>query len=410
MTRGRILSLCALFSVLALVASKVAFEEQFDASWESRWVKSKWKDAEQGAFVHTKGKWYGDEVMAQAIQTSQDSKRYVLSHKFAKPIKTEDADEFVFQYSLKFETPIDCGGGYIKFVGKDFDPEQFGGETPLLIMFGPDICGPANRIHLILDFNGTGQLWKKSPAAMNDKLTHIYAFVLYKKTRTYAVFMDNQLLENGTIAEDWDLGIPKMIPDPNDKKPADWDDRMYLEDENDTKPADWVDEEMITDPDAKKPDDWDDKKEGEWKAPKIKNPKYKGQWSKKKIYNPKYKGVWKSKMVPNTNFPKDVFTGYVLGGLGIEIWQVHAGAIFDNFLITDSLEEAKKATELILEKQVKKEKEEKDKEDAEEKKKMEELKAKKDAEQPEQPAEHTQEAPEQKEEPKEEKKEEKEDL
>lgn len=34
--------------------------------------------------------------------------------------------------------------------------------------------------------------------------------------------------------------------------------------------------EFIVDQDATKPDDWDEEEDGEWEAPKIKNPDYKG--------------------------------------------------------------------------------------------------------------------------------------
>jgi len=74
--------------------------------------------------------------------------------------------------------------------------------------------------------------------------------------------------------------------------------------------------EKIPDPDAKKPDDWDEDEDGAWEAPLISNPKcktgcgpwkapmkanpaYKGKWSAPMIANPKYKGVWKAKRIEN---------------------------------------------------------------------------------------------------------------
>lgn len=38
---------------------------------------------------------------------------------------------------------------------------------------------------------------------------------------------------------------------------------------------DWDKPENIPDPDAKKPDDWDDEMDGEWEPPMITNPEYK---------------------------------------------------------------------------------------------------------------------------------------
>lgn len=38
---------------------------------------------------------------------------------------------------------------------------------------------------------------------------------------------------------------------------------------------DWEKPETIPDPDAKKPDDWDDDMDGEWEPPMISNPEFK---------------------------------------------------------------------------------------------------------------------------------------
>ena len=42
---------------------------------------------------------------------------------------------------------------------------------------------------------------------------------------------------------------------------------MYLQD--------WDKPEHIPDPDAKKPEDWDEEMDGEWEPPVIQNPEYK---------------------------------------------------------------------------------------------------------------------------------------
>ena len=197
--------------------AKIFFREDFDEGWEQRWTKTQWKQEQQGPFVWTKGKWYGDESMAYGIQTGQDMKFYEISSKLKTPAST-GAAPFVLQYSVKFEQGIDCGGGYIKLVGPDYDASNFGGDTPLLVMVGPDICGSDNKVHVVLDYKGKGYLWKKKPAALNDKLTHIYTLVL-RPNASYEVYMDTQPLGNGTLGEDWDFWPPKLIPDPTDKKP-----------------------------------------------------------------------------------------------------------------------------------------------------------------------------------------------
>jgi calreticulin len=48
-------------------------------------------------------------------------------------------------------------------------------------------------------------------------------------------------------------------------------------------------------------------------------------------------------MIPNPDYVDDpnVYLMPNIGGIGIEIWQVRAGSIFDNIFIGDSLDEAK---------------------------------------------------------------------
>merc|ERR1712241_322534 len=76
------------------------------------------------------------------------------------------------------------------------------------------------------------------------------------------------------------------------------------------------------------PDDWDDEEDGEWEAPQIPNPDYKGPWEHPMIPNPDYVDVG------------DVYERGEMGYVGFEIWQVKAGSIFDNIIVTDSIEEA----------------------------------------------------------------------
>merc|ERR1712178_617718 len=91
-----------------------------------------------------------------------------------------------------------------------------------------------------------------------------------------------------------------------------------------------------------KPDDWDDEEDGEWEPPMIDNPAYKGEWTVKRISNPAYKGIWEAKKIPNPNFVDDdaVYKYADFGFIGIDLWQVKGGTIFDNVIITDDVAEA----------------------------------------------------------------------
>jgi len=154
---------------------------------------------------------------------------------------------------------------------------------------------------------------------------------------SYVVKIDNEKVESGKLDEDWDFLAPKVIPDPNAKKPEDWEDNEKIDDPTDTKPEDFDKPEFISDPDAKKPDDWDEEMDGQWAPPKINNPEYKGEWKPKQIDNPKYKGPWVHPKIDNPEYKADEFLyRYTsIGAIGFDLWQVKSGTIFDNILLTD---------------------------------------------------------------------------
>ena len=56
---------------------------------------------------------------------------------------------------------------------------------------------------------------------------------------TYEVKIDNKHAEGGILEEDWDFLPPKTIPDPEARKPEDWDDTPKIDDPEDTKPEVW---------------------------------------------------------------------------------------------------------------------------------------------------------------------------
>jgi len=156
--------------------------------------------------------------------------------------------------------------------------------------------------------------------------------------------VDNVERSTGNLGDgQWAKFPTKEIDDPSDKKPSDWVDDKMMDDPNDHKPAGYDDiPAMIRDPDATKPEDWDDDLDGEWEAPEIDNPEYKGKWAPKKIENPAYKGPWVHPEIANPDYEHDsnIYRFKDIGAVGIDIWQVKAGTIFDNILVTDSISEA----------------------------------------------------------------------
>ncbi|KAG2534066.1 calreticulin-like [Panicum virgatum] len=339
-------ALIALASVAA-VAGEVYFQEKFDDGWEDRWVKSDWKkdDSTAGEWNHTSGKWNGD-ADDKGIQTSEDYRFYAISAQY--PEFSNKDKTLVLQFSVKHEQKLDCGGGYVKLLGGDVDQKKFGGDTPYSIMFGPDICGYATKkVHAILTKNGKNHLIKKEVPCETDQLTHVYTLII-RPDATYNILIDNAEKQSGSIYDDWDILPPKKIKDPEAKKPEDWDDKEYIPDPEDKKPEGYDDTpKEIPDPDAKKPEDWDDEEDGEWTAPTIPNPEYKGPWKQKKIKNPNYKGKWKAPLIDNPDYKDDpyIYAFDSLKHIGIELWQVKSGTLFDNILITDDPEYAKKFAE-----------------------------------------------------------------
>merc|ERR1712202_12387 len=72
----------------------------------------------------------------------------------------------------------------------------------------------------------------------------------------------------------------------------------------------------------------------------IDNPDYKGAWFARRIDNPEYKGEWKPKQIENADYVENVHGYSDIGSVGFELWTVNAGSIFDNILVTDSLDAA----------------------------------------------------------------------
>merc|ERR1712196_450118 len=370
-------SIIALAALVALATAEVYFEEDFSGDWESRWVQSKAKDG-LGAMKVSAGKFYGDEEAAKGLQTSQDAKFYAISTKHKE--FSNEGKTLVVQFSVKHEQDIDCGGAYLKL--GSYEPEKFEGSSEYNIMFGPDICGSSTKkTHVIFNYKGKNLDKKKEVRAESDTLSHLYTLIV-NPDGTYEVQIDMNKVDSGKLEDGWDFLEPKQIRDPDEKKPADWVDEAEIDDPEDKKPEGYDDiKARIADPKAKKPDDWDDESDGTWEAPQIDNPAYKGPWKAKRIKNPAYKGIWEAKLIDNPKYAPDSAIGTYakFNTVGIDVWQVKSGTIFDDILVTDDVEYAKAHGEKTWKAKKDGEKAAKDKAD-EEKRKADEAKRKADEE------------------------------
>ncbi|CAI9781714.1 unnamed protein product [Fraxinus pennsylvanica] len=158
---------------------------KYEDGWENRWVKPDWKKDQNMA---------GECNFTSGIQTSEDYRFYAISAEF--PEFSNKDKTLVFQFSVKHEQKLDCGGGYMKLLSGDIDQKKFGGDTP------------------------------------------------YRPDATYSILVDNVEKQSGSLHSDWDLLPPKTIKDPEPR-------RYFL-------PEDWDDKEYIPDPEDKKPEGYDD--------------------------------------------------------------------------------------------------------------------------------------------------------
>lgn len=335
--RSVVAVLGAVALLCAAAQAKVFFHEEFNTL--DGWVQSEAK-ADYGKAVLSSGDFYGDKAINQGLKTSENAHFYAIARELPEPVTNEGKD-LVVSLSVKHEQGLDCGGGYAKFLPKT-ELKGFNGDSEYLLMFGPDQCGYNKRVHVIFNYKGENLLWKKEPKYPDDKLTHVYTLRVTPENK-YELYIDQELKESGSLEADWAFLKPKEIDDPTDSKPADWVDDAQIDDPEDKKPEDWdAEPATIADPEAKKPDDWDDEEDGAWEAPQVPNPKAKGTWRAKRIPNPAYKGPWKARQVPNPAYEADdklYLLRKPMAAVGIDVWQVKAGSIFDNIIIGDDLAE-----------------------------------------------------------------------
>ena len=329
-------SILLIAALLVAVQAKVYLHETFDAGLK-HWTTT----SSSGKVDVTAGTTYGDAVINKGLTTTKDAQFYATSRHLEFPVPSSTGKTYAVGFTLKHEQSLECGGGYLKFL-YSFEADKFNGETPYHLMFGPDKCGPSNRVHIIFNYRGRNIEWKKFVEFPLDKKTHAYVLVV-RPDNTYALYVDQRQKEGGALEEDWDFLAPREVDDPADVKPADWADEPMVADPADAKPADWDSEpRQVPDPKAKRPEDWDDEEDGKWEAPMVPNPKHRGEWKPKQIENPKYKGEWKPRQVPNPKYEPDANLHAIprpITQVGLDVWQVQSGSIFDNIIVADTLEE-----------------------------------------------------------------------
>ena len=342
------------------------------AAGESRWVVSDWQRSanRSGRWEISTGRYFADAEAGKGLRTVDDNSYYAISARLAQPFSNRGRD-LVIQYQVKHEEKgKHCGGAYIKLfpstvrqatlrgpdprcVPDPDDPtntshfhDDCEGEDAFNLMFGPDFCGAERRVvHALFHHRGEAKPLRRREEYLLpelDELSHLYTWVI-RANGTYELLIDMNEEQSGVILDDWPFLPPKQIKDKRHRKPKDWvDEATILTGRH--KPLWWDDvPKRIPDPEAVEPDDWDDAVDGQWAAPTIDNPEYKGAWKPKRVKNPAFKGKWVQPMKDNPDYFTDDDAGIYddFGVVGIELWQVTAGTIFDNIFIGDDVDEAR---------------------------------------------------------------------
>uniref|UniRef100_A0A2K6LX03 Calreticulin 3 n=1 Tax=Rhinopithecus bieti TaxID=61621 RepID=A0A2K6LX03_RHIBE len=281
--------------MLRVALATVYFQEEFldGEHWRNRWVQST-NDSRFGHFRLSSGKFYGHKEKDKGLQTTQNGRFYAISARF-KPFSNK-GKTLVIQYTVKHEQKMDCGGGYIKVFPADVDQKNLNGKSQYYIMFV-------------------------------DGFTHLYTLIL-RPDLSYDVKIDGQSIESGSIEYDWNLTSLNKETSPAESK--DW------EQTKDSKAQDW--EKHFLDASASKQSDWNGELDGDWPAPMLQKPPYQDGLRPEGID----KDIWLHHKMKNTNYltQYDLSEFENIGAIGLELWQVRSGTIFDNFLITDDEEYA----------------------------------------------------------------------
>lgn len=368
-------------------------QEEFESRWKYSEAK---KDGVDEAIAKYDGKWSVMEpkdnpmIGDNGLVLSSEAKHAAVSAPLQDPFKFED-NPLVVQYEVRFQKRQECGGAYIKLLAdsENLKLEEFGDKTEYVIMFGPDKCGGDGKLHFIFQHKNPISLKMEEKHAkkasgefgniFDDGKTHLVGLIV-RPDNTFEIQVDKVVVNSGNLLKDMEPSInpPKLVDDPDDIKPEDWDEREKITDPNAEKPDDWDEDapKTILDPNAKKPDgwlddepelvpdpaaampeDWDESEDGEWEAPQVPNPNckavgcgvwkpptitnpgYKGKWTPPLISNPDYKGVWKARQIANPNYFEDnnPFRMKSIAAVGFELWSMQSDIVFDNLIIADDL-------------------------------------------------------------------------
>jgi calreticulin len=332
--------------LVCAVCGEVYFEERFNRGWDKRWTKSSHGNPGNllGRFRVSAGTSYVNRRLQRGLQTLDDNRQYLISSKFKRCFNTSGKD-FVLQFTLKLDNKIEKGQAYLKVLPEGLKQNQFSSKSPWHILFGPDYKQwDRKHIDYRIYRNRTEYRTVQHILAFEDRLTHICTLVIWAN-QSYVILKDNFTDIDGHLEDAFTYAPPRMIPDPYDAKPDDWEDIENIDDPDDVPPP-WLDTvpQFIPDDSAKRPPTWDDAAQGAWTPPLVPNPAYRADWKPRQIPNPAFRGDWVPRNVTNPDYAPDPKFGKPenLCYIGIDVEHDNAGAIWDNILVTDDFAHSQK--------------------------------------------------------------------
>lgn len=132
-----------------------SFVEQFTDDWSERWTPSEAtkKTPVGGEIFSYVGQWKVEDPETVLIEGDQGlvAKSKAAHHAISAPFNSPvdfSTKPLVVQYEVKYQKGGNCGGGYLKLLADGFQTsgKEFSDTTPWVVMFGPDLTCPGNKV------------------------------------------------------------------------------------------------------------------------------------------------------------------------------------------------------------------------------------------------------------------------
>ncbi|CAK9293995.1 unnamed protein product [Gordionus sp. m RMFG-2023] len=213
----------------------VYFSETFEnlVEYNAKWVKSQSFKLIDGKKYKYDGVWglenaiKNGHVEDNGLLMKVRSKHYAISTPLFQPFQF-DIYPFMLQYEVKFQKLVKCSGAYVKLISRrpDLNLLLFNASTPYTLMFGPDLCGNDPKLHFVIGYRDPlNGIWEErhckrsahslisyfpttghdseSPASTsNSTLTRLFTLIL-KPDSTFMLKIDNKVVNSGHLSRDF---------------------------------------------------------------------------------------------------------------------------------------------------------------------------------------------------------------